>query len=133
MPLALRLDDVDVAVDVGLLVRPLAAVALGVGHGDADAEVLVLEVVQVGGEALAVARALVGVDPRGRLGQGAERVVGEVALRAAGLLAEDAHRLELVEQVGAALVDVQHPVDGLAARRLDRRMIGASSSRKAKS
>ena len=56
--LGVPLDDVDVAVGVGLLVRPLAAVALGVGHGDADAQVLVLEVVQVGREALAVARPL---------------------------------------------------------------------------
>ena len=118
--LAVLLDDVDVAVGVRLLVRPLAAVALGVGHGDADAQVLVLEVVQVGGEALAVARPVVGVDSRRRLGQRAERVVGEVALCAAGLLAQDANGLELVEQVGAALVDVKHPVHGLAARRLHR-------------
>ena len=36
MPLRVALDDVHVAVGVGLLVRPLAAVALGVGHRDAE-------------------------------------------------------------------------------------------------
>ena len=66
--LGVPLDDVDVAVDVGLLVRPLAAVALGVGHGDAERQVLVLEVVQVGGEALAVVACRVVVDPRRRPG-----------------------------------------------------------------
>jgi hypothetical protein len=45
----------------------------------------------------------------------------EVALRAAGLLAENAHRLELVEEVGARSVDVQHAVDGLAAGGLHRK------------
>ena len=121
---AVALDDVHVAVDVGLLVRPLAAVALRVGHADADAQVLVLEIVQVGHEPLLVVRALVGVDARRRHDQGAEGVVHEIALGAAGLLAEDAHGLELVEEVGAAGVGVQHAVDGLAARRLHRQHDG---------
>ena len=39
-----------------------------------------------------------------------QRVVREVALRAAGLLAQQAHRFELVQQVAGGLVDVQHAV-----------------------
>ncbi len=85
-----------------------------------SADVAVLRVVQVGEEALAVGGALVGVDQRGRLVERAERVVREIALRAAGLLAEHANGLELVQQVAAARVDVQHPVHGLAAARLHR-------------
>jgi len=120
---------VDVGVDVGLLVRPLAAVALGVGHRDADREVAVLGVVEPRREALGIARAVVGVDARGRLHDRTERVVREVALAATGLLAEHADRLELVEQVAARAVDVDHAVHGLAARRLlgehDRRKLFA--------
>ena len=49
-----------------------------------------------------------------RLEDAVEGVVGEIALRAAGRLAHEPHRLELVKQVGGGLVDVEHAVDNLA-------------------
>jgi hypothetical protein len=98
------------------LMRLLAAVTLGIGHRDAEREVLVLHPCQVGGEAGAMLGGASGiVDARADLGQPVQRVVGQVALRAAGLLAQQAHRLEFVEQVAGRLVDVQHAVDHLAA------------------
>ena len=100
--------------------RPAAAVAFRVGHGDADRQVAVLHVVQVSREALAVARAFVGIDARRCLADGRQPVVRQITLRAARFLAEQAHRFELVEQVGTRGIDVQHAVDALAARGLHR-------------
>jgi hypothetical protein len=121
---------VHVAVDVGLLVRPAAAVALGIGHRDAERQVLVLHAVQVLQEARRLfARAAGVVDARGHLPDRVERVVGEVALGAAGFLAHDAHGLELVQQVAGAGVDVGEAVHAPAARvlhcRHERRQLAA--------
>ena len=109
-------DDMQVAVDVRLLVRAPAAVALGVGHGDAQRQVLVLHAVQViekaGGVLGGAARV---VDTGGHLADGVECVVRQVTLGAAGFLANQPHRFKLVQQVTAAGVDVRQPVDALAA------------------
>ena len=51
--------DVHVDVGIGLLARALGAVALGVGHGDAERQVLVLDLMQVGEEALVIVGAAV--------------------------------------------------------------------------
>ena len=56
-----------------------------------------------------------------RLKNAVQRVMREIALRAAAFLADEPHRLELVEQIGRALVDMQHAVDDLARRALPRR------------
>ena len=120
--LRVALHHVHVGVGVGLLVRAPAAVALGVGHRHAQRQVLVLHAVQVGEEALGVlARALRVVDARRHLADGVERVVRQVALRAARLLAHEPHGLELVQQVARARVDVHHAVHALAAGVLHRR------------
>jgi hypothetical protein len=55
------------------------------------------------------------VDAGADLADGVQRVVRQVALRAAGFLAHQAHGFELVEQVAAAHVDVAQPVHHLAA------------------
>jgi hypothetical protein len=71
---------------------------------------------QVGGEAGTILCAAFGlVDARADLGQPVQRVVCQVALRAAGLLAQQTHGLELVEQVACRVVDMQHAVDHMAA------------------
>ncbi len=36
--------------------------------------------------------------------------MGEIALGAAGFLADQPHRLELAQKIGGRLVDMQHPV-----------------------
>jgi hypothetical protein len=98
------------------------AVALGVGHRDAERQVFVLHVAQVLGEARAVLGAAeCVVQARTGLAEGVERVVRQVALRAAGLLAQHTHRLELVEQVAGGFVDVQHARHAAAAAGLERR------------
>ena len=115
--LGVALDDVHVGVEVGLLVRLSAAVALGVGHRDAQAEVVVLDVREVGLESVAVLLAAAGVVDAGRhLRQGVQRVVRQVALGAAGFLAEQAHGFELVQEVAGRFVEVQHAVHAPAAR-----------------
>ena len=112
----IALDDMQIAVDVRLLVRPPAAVALGVGHRNAQRQVLVLHAVQViekaGGVLGGAARV---VDTGGHLADGVERVMRQVALGAAGFLTDQPHRFELVQQVAAAGVDVRQAVDALAA------------------
>ncbi len=116
------LDDVDVAVDIGLLVRAQAAVALGVGHRHAQREVLVLHPVQELEEPGRVVRgAFRVVQARGDLADGIHGVVGEIALRAAGLLAQQPHHFQLVQQVLGRGVDVAEAVDPLAAGVLHRR------------
>jgi hypothetical protein len=45
------------------------------------------------------------------VGDRGERVAGEIALRAARLLTDEADRLELVQQVGARARNREHPVD----------------------
>ena len=98
-----------VAVDVGLLVRATRPIALGVGHGNANGQVLVLHVAQVGGKTRTVFGAALGVvDACGDLRQSVQTVVRQVALRAARFLAQDANCFELVEQVACRFVDVQH-------------------------
>ncbi len=106
--------DVHVGVGIRLLVRPQGPVALAVGHGDSERQVLVLDLVQVVQEPLVQLRALVLVDPVGRLIDRVQRIVGQIALRAADLAAHQADRLQLVDQVLRRPADVQHPVDVLA-------------------
>ena len=109
------LDDVQVHVGVGLLVRRQAAVALGIGHGAVGDEVVVLQVLDVLLEALVVlgAARLVGL-----VGDRVQRVDGvhaDAALEAgAGLLAQQALHLDLLGEVVGGLVDVGEAVDPLA-------------------
>ncbi len=111
---------VHVDVRVVLLARMFGAVALGVGHGDAEREVLVLHAMQIAEEALVIVGAVRVVAAFRRLQDPVQRVMREIALRAARFLADEPHRLELVEKIGRALVDMQHAVDGLARRTLPR-------------
>ena len=46
--------------------------------------------------------------------------MGEIALGAAAVPADEPHRLELGEQVGGRLVDMQHAIDRRARRALAR-------------
>ena len=65
-----------------------------------------------------ILRAVGGVGPLGRLEDAVEGVVREVADGAARFLADEPHGLELVEEVGRALVEVEHAVHGFARRAL---------------
>ena len=111
-----------VHVDVGvcLLARVFRAVAFRVGHGDAECQVLVLHAVQIGEEALVIIRAERVIAAFRRLKNAVQRVMREITLRAAAFLADEPHRLELIEKIGRALVDMQHAVDDLAGRALPR-------------
>ena len=100
---------------------PARAVALAVGHGDAEGEVLSLNPVEVGEEALVQGAAGLLVDAPGGLVDGVEAVLGQVALGAAGVLADQPHRLQLVELVGGRAVDVEEAVNRVAGALLDRR------------
>jgi hypothetical protein len=112
----LTLDNVQVGVGVRLLVGSLRAVALGVGHGDSQRQVARLHLFEVSREARPMfAAAARIVDAGADLMDRVQRVVRQIALRAAGLLTQDAHRLELVQQVAGRFVDVQHAIDGPAA------------------
>ena len=114
-----------VAVHIGLLVWTLAAVALGIGHRDAQRQVLVLHAVQVIEKAGSVLRAAARVvDACRDLADGVQCIVHEIALGAAGFLADQAHGFQLVEQVTGAGVDVSEPVHALAAGLLHSRHDG---------
>src|SRR3546814_1924591 len=69
---------------------------------------------QRGKETLGIVSPMVRIGQLGRLEQSVEGVMRQIALRAAGSLADQTHRLEFVEQVLRGFVDVQHPVDRLA-------------------
>ena len=113
--------DVEIDIAVDLLARAHGAVALGVGHRDAQRQVAVLNVVEIAEKALAVVGAVTIVGQPGRLEDAVQRVMRQIALRAAGRPADQTDRLELVEQIRRILVDVEHAVDGLARRALARR------------
>ena len=100
---------------------PTGAVALAVGHGDAEGEVLRLHPMEVGEEALVQGAAGFLVDPPGRLVDGVEAVLGQIALGAAGVLTDETHRLQLVELVGGRAIDVEEAVDLGAGALLHRR------------
>jgi hypothetical protein len=112
----LAIDDVHVGVGIGLLMGTQRAVALGVGHRDAERQIPLLHVGEVGREACPMFVAAAGVvDPGADLMDRVQRVVRQVALRAAGLLAQDAHCFQLVQQIAGRFVDVQHAIDRPAA------------------
>lgn len=115
-----RLSLLDVHVDVGvcLQARPLGAIALGVGHGDAEREVFILHAMQIGEETLRIIGAMCGVGALGRLMERVERIMGEIALRAARGFADEPHRFQFREKIGRGLADMRHAVDGLAGRAL---------------
>jgi hypothetical protein len=91
-------DDMHVGIRIGLGVRPLGAVALGIGHGDADGEVGVADVFVVGLGAGEVLGAVFGVDRRRALQDAGHGVARQIALGAAGVAADQADRLELLQQ-----------------------------------
>jgi hypothetical protein len=113
--------DVHVDVRIDLLAGSLRAVALRIRHRYAERKVAVLNVVEIAEKALAVVGAVTIIGQLGRLEEAVQRVVRQVALRAARRPADRTYCLQLVEQVGRILVDVQHAVDGLARRALSRR------------
>ena len=120
-PVRPPLGDVHVDIAVRLRAGPFGAVPLGVRHGDAERQVFVLHLVHISEQAVVIAHAAVGIDALRRLIGRVEAIVREVALRAPRLATHQAHRLELEQQVLRSLIDVQHPVDGLAGRPLPRR------------
>jgi len=109
------LGDVQIDVAIDLRARPLGAVALGVGHRTADRQVRVLDAMEIGEQPVVIGGAVVRVGAPGRLEQGVEHVGARYsAARSPDSAAHQPHRLELAQQVGRGLVDVQHAVDDLA-------------------
>jgi len=113
--------DVHIDVAVLLLAGPERAVALRVCHGDAEREVLALDLMEIVQKALAVVRCIRIVGATGRLINAVQRIVREIALRAARRLADEAHGFEFGEKIGGVLADMNHAIDGLARCRLRRR------------
>jgi len=107
-------DDVDVHVRVFLLRRRLAAIALRIGHRAVDDEVVVLDVLDVLREALVVVGAFGLVAVVGHRPHRVQGVHPYAALEArAGLLAQQALHLDLLDQVVGRLVDVGEAIDFL--------------------
>ena len=116
---ALRHMHVDVGID--LLTRPLRTIAFGVGHRDAERQIFVLHAVEVIQETRVIVGAMRIVGAPGRLENTVQRIMRQITLGAAGLAAHEPHSLELAQEIVRRFVDVQHAVDGLAARALSRR------------
>ena len=113
------LNDVDVHILIELLIGTLAAIALGICHRDTERHIFVLNLLQIDGEPSAVLGGTLRVIHLGHCLQDAiEGIVRQVALSAAGFLAEHADRFQLVQQVTGRFVDVQHAIDRLAGSRL---------------
>ena len=109
------LDDADIGVGIGLLAGPAAAVALAVGHRHAERQVFGVHPFQIGVKAFAISGAEFGVHPRRGLPDRGQPVAAQIALRAAGFLAHQPHRLQLVEQILGRRGNGDHPVHRLAA------------------
>ena len=102
----------DVHIRVGLLVRRLGAVALGIGHGAVHRQVVVLHVDEELLEVLVIACAVLLVDLIGGGVHGVEGVHTHAALEAAGrLLAQQALHLHLLHQIVRRLVEMGEAVD----------------------
>jgi hypothetical protein len=86
------------------------AVALGVGHRHAEGQVVAVDVFEIALQARVVIGAVLGIGAMGAEEQRVQRVATEVALRAAGLLAHPPHGFELVQQIGGAVGQRDHPV-----------------------
>ena len=109
------LDDAHEQVRIVLLVRRLAAVALGVGHRAADHEVLALHVLDEVDEALVVLGVFRLIDVVGDREQRVDRVHADAALKArAGALAEPALHAVLHHHVVDAFGHLQKAVHALA-------------------
>ena len=105
--------------------RLLAAVALRVGHRHAERQVTILHIGQIRGEAFAVLRGSpCVVDVCHGLKDAVQGIVGEVTLGAAGLLAQHADGLQLVQKVTGGFVDVEHPTHDAVAAVLGRQRDG---------
>ncbi len=104
-----------VGIRIGLGVRAFRAVALGIGHGDADGEVGGADVLVISPGPGEVLGAVLGVDRGGALQDAGHGVAGQVTLGAAGVAADQAHGLELLQQLVAAMRHMQHAVVILAA------------------
>ena len=115
--------DMHVRIAHGLGMGAERAVALAVGHGDAEGEVLRLHAVEVRDEALMQGASCLLIDAPGRLMDRVEPVLSQIALGAAGVLADEAHRLQLVELIGGRAIDVEEAVDLGAGAFLHRRTI----------
>ncbi len=63
-----------------------------------------------------IVAAQLGVQPVGSLKNAGQSVAAQIALGAAGLPANQAHRFQLVEQIGPIAGNRDHPVDRLATR-----------------
>ena len=113
--------DVYIGIPGRLPVGTARAVALAIGHGDAQGEVFRLDSVEIVEKAPVQVAPGFGVDPVGRLVDGVEAVLRQVALGTARVLADEAHRLELAQLVVGRAVDVEEAVDRRARALLDRR------------
>ena len=105
-------DHMDEHVRIGLLMRRLGAVALGVGHRSVHGQILVLHHGQEILEVFMVVGAVLFVYLIGGGENGVEAVHAHAALEAAGgLLSEQALHLDLFHQVVRRLVQVGEAVD----------------------
>lgn len=111
------LHHMDVHIRVGLVVRGLAAVALGVGHSAVHRQVVVLHVDEELLEILVVVGAVLLIDLVGGGIDGVEGVHAHTALETAGrLLTQQALHLYLFHQILAGLVEVGKAVDFVAGQ-----------------
>ena len=120
------LDDSQEHVFLLLLVRGLAAIALGIRHRAADHEVLSLHVLHEFVEALVIVAARRAIDIEGHRIQGVDRVHPDAALEAgAGALPEPTLHAVLEHHVVHVLGHLQEAVDALPGQlRLRRRKLG---------
>ena len=95
-----------VAISHLLIPGSLTPITFTVGHGNTKGQIFILNAVQVGQEAfMLLSPGVLGHLPSGLI-DGIERIVGQVALCATTLAADQSHRLQLREQVLAMPIDV---------------------------
>jgi len=99
-------------IEIGLLVRRLGAVALGIGHGAADHHVGGLRALEKCQEAPVIIGAVLGIDVEGHRMAGADGIEPDAALEArAGALAQLALHFMLVDEIARRGRHMQKTVD----------------------
>ena len=103
-----------------MLVGSFGTVALGIGHRNAKHQIFVLHLMHIIDQTLVIVGAFVGIQTMGRLVNRVKRVLGQVTLGTAGVLANQTHGFEFVQEIAGRSIDMVEAIDLAAGAFLGR-------------